>query len=114
MLRFQKKLLKLCQEWVTTLSIDELYWWTTGDTNRFKGLQTLYQKYLPKADPLLIINLLMREQEKDLTFDPVSTSSYYTVEMSTNDETESERFGMWYTEKLGYFLCYVTTAPFIY
>jgi hypothetical protein len=36
----------------------------------------------------------MREQEKDLTFDPVSTSSYYTVEMSTNDETESEIFGM--------------------
>jgi len=36
----------------------------------------------------------MREQEKDRTLDPVSTSSYYTVEMSTNDETESERFGM--------------------
>jgi hypothetical protein len=34
----------------------------------------------------------MREQEKDRTFDPVSTSSYYTVEISTNDETESERF----------------------
>jgi hypothetical protein len=36
----------------------------------------------------------MCEQEKDRTFDPVSTSSCYTVEISTNDETESERFGM--------------------
>jgi hypothetical protein len=29
----------------------------------FKGLQTLYETYLPKADPILVHDLLLREQE---------------------------------------------------
>jgi hypothetical protein len=29
----------------------------------FKGLQTLYETYLPKADPILVHDLLLREQQ---------------------------------------------------
>ena len=29
----------------------------------FKGLQTLYQTYLPKVDPILINDLLSRQQK---------------------------------------------------
>lgn len=29
----------------------------------FNGLQTLYETYLPKADPILVHDLLLREQE---------------------------------------------------
>ncbi|MFL6337860.1 MAG: hypothetical protein ACJ718_01930 [Nitrososphaeraceae archaeon] len=30
----------------------------------FKGLQTLYQTYLPKVDPVLLNDLLVREENK--------------------------------------------------
>ena len=30
----------------------------------FQGLQTLYQIYVPKIDPILIHELLVREKEK--------------------------------------------------
>ena len=56
----------------------------------FQGLQTLYQTYLPKADPLLINDLLVREQENDRPNASLSTS-YYRVEILTNEGTESER-----------------------
>jgi hypothetical protein len=29
----------------------------------FKGLQTIYDTYLPKADPVLVHDLLLREQQ---------------------------------------------------
>ena len=32
--------------------------------NVFQGLQTLYETYLPKVDPILIHDLLVREKEK--------------------------------------------------
>lgn len=31
----------------------------------FQGLQTLYQTYLPKVDPVLIHDLVAREQRKE-------------------------------------------------
>ena len=44
--------------------------------NVFRGLETLYQTYLPKVDPALIHGLLVREQEKaerapNNQFDPI-------------------------------------------
>jgi hypothetical protein len=68
------------------LSIDELQELRIG----FQGLQTLYQTYLPKADPLLINDLLVREQENDRLNASLSTS-YYKVEILTNEGTESQR-----------------------
>jgi hypothetical protein len=50
----------------------------------FQGLQTLYQTYLPKVDPLLINDLLMRQQE-----DP-KVSPIYMVEVFTKPGTDSE------------------------
>ena len=40
----------------------------------FQGLQTLYETYLPKADPLLINDLLVREQKNYRPNAPLSTS----------------------------------------
>jgi hypothetical protein len=70
-----------------SLSIDELQ----EIRIVFQGLKTLYQTYLSKADPLLINDLLVREQKNFRPNDPQSTSSYYTVEISTSDEKEFER-----------------------
>jgi hypothetical protein len=50
----------------------------------FQGLQTLYQTYLPKVDPLLINDLLMRQQQ-----DP-KVSPIYMVEVFTKPGTDSE------------------------
>jgi hypothetical protein len=33
--------------------------------NVFQGLETLYHTYLPKIDPALLHDILIREQEKD-------------------------------------------------
>lgn len=49
----------------------------------FLGLQTLYQTYLPKADPLLIHDLLVRQQ-KDPKLAPI-----YMVEVFTKPGTDS-------------------------
>ncbi|HEX5976303.1 MAG TPA: hypothetical protein VFY68_03450, partial [Nitrososphaeraceae archaeon] len=43
----------------------------------FQGLQTLYQTYLPKVDPVLIHDLLVREKEKS------EHSPFYMVEIFT-------------------------------
>ena len=50
----------------------------------FQGLQTLYQTYLPKADPTLIHDLLVREKEKS------ESAPFYMVEIFTKPGTDSE------------------------
>jgi hypothetical protein len=80
------------------LSIDELQELRIG----FQGLQTLYQTYLPKADPMLINDLLVREQENDRPNASLSTS-YYRVEILTNEGTESQRMSDVIHRKTGFF-----------
>jgi len=50
----------------------------------FRGLQTLYETYLPKVDPILIHDLLVREHEKS------ERAPFYMVEIFTRPETDSE------------------------
>ena len=50
----------------------------------YQGLQTLYQTYLPKVDPVLIHDLLVREEEKS------ERSPFYMVEVFTKEGTDSE------------------------
>lgn len=50
----------------------------------FRGLQTLYETYLPKVDPLLIHDLLVREQEKS------EREPFYMVEIFTKHGTDSD------------------------
>ena len=50
----------------------------------FQGLQTLYDTYLPKADPVLIHDLLIREQENP------KNPPFYMVEIFTKEGTDSE------------------------
>src|SRR5918994_3684516 len=50
----------------------------------FQGLQTLYQIYLPKVDPILIHDLLVREKEKS------ESAPFYMVEIFTKPGTDSE------------------------
>src|SRR5918911_1108597 len=50
----------------------------------FKGLQTLYETYLPKADPILVHDLLLREQENP------NVAPFYMVEVFTKPGTDSE------------------------
>jgi hypothetical protein len=50
----------------------------------FQGLETLYQTYLPKVDPTLIHDLLIREQEKS------QRAPFYMVEVFTKQGTDSE------------------------
>jgi sulfur relay (sulfurtransferase) DsrF/TusC family protein len=61
----------------------------------FKGLQTLYQTYLPKADPILIHDLLVREREKS------EHSPFYMVEIFTKPGTDSEEMKNKIFEKTG-------------
>ena len=50
----------------------------------FQGLQTLYQTYFPKVDPILIHDLLVREREKS------EDAPFYMVEIFTKPGTDSE------------------------
>jgi hypothetical protein len=50
----------------------------------FQGLQTLYQIYLPKVDPILIHDLLVREKEKS------EDAPFYMVEIFTKPGTDEE------------------------
>ena len=52
--------------------------------NVYTGLETLYQTYLPKVDPALIHDLLIREQEKS------ERAPFYMVEVFTKQGTDSE------------------------
>jgi hypothetical protein len=59
----------------------------------FQGLRTLYQTYLPKVDPILIDDLLVREQEKGKKSTSASSSSppFYIVEISTSKGIDPEK-----------------------
>ena len=50
----------------------------------FQGLQTLYETYLPKVDPVLIHDLLIREQENP------KNPPFYMVEIFTKPKTDSD------------------------
>ena len=50
----------------------------------FQGLQTLYEMYLPKVDPILIHDLLIREKEKS------ENAPFYMVEIFTKAGIDSE------------------------
>jgi hypothetical protein len=50
----------------------------------FQGLRTLYQIYLPKVDPILIHDLLVREKEKS------EDAPFYMVEIFTKPGIDSE------------------------
>lgn len=50
----------------------------------FKRLQTLYETYFPKVDPVLVHDLLLREQENPVV------APFYMVEIFTKPETNSQ------------------------
>src|ERR671932_638118 len=52
--------------------------------NVFHGLETLYSTYLPKVDPILLNDLLLREEEKS------ERAPFYMVEVFTKPGTHSE------------------------
>ncbi|MGC2429087.1 MAG: hypothetical protein WA421_18790, partial [Nitrososphaeraceae archaeon] len=49
-----------------------------------QGLETLYHTYLPKADPVLLHDLLIHEQEKS------ERAPFYMVEVFTKKGTDSQ------------------------
>jgi len=52
--------------------------------NVFHGLETMYSIYLPKVDPALIHDLLLREEEES------ERTPFYMVEVFTKPGTNSE------------------------
>jgi hypothetical protein len=63
--------------------------------NVFRGLQTLYDTYLPKVDSTLIDDLLIREKEKS------ERAPFYMVEIFTKEGTDSEAMKNHIFEKTG-------------
>ncbi|MGH9996354.1 MAG: hypothetical protein ACRD4J_14125 [Nitrososphaeraceae archaeon] len=59
----------------------------------FRGLQTLYQLHLPKINPALIDDLLLREQEEIEKHNnsPTSSPPFYMVEISTTKSADPEK-----------------------
>jgi hypothetical protein len=51
----------------------------------FQGLQTLYDTYLPKVDPMLIHDLLVRERQSE------KGMPFYMVEIFTKPGTDSTK-----------------------
>jgi hypothetical protein len=52
--------------------------------NVFHGLESLYSTYLPKVDPVLIHDLLLREEEKS------ERAPFYMVEVFTKPRTNHQ------------------------
>ena len=52
----------------------------------YKGLQTLFEAYLPKADAALIHDLLVPEEQQN----PNAVPPFYLVEVFTKPGTDSE------------------------
>ena len=52
--------------------------------NVFHGLETVYSTYLPKVDPVLIHDLLLREEQKS------ERAPFYMVEVFTKPGTNSK------------------------
>jgi hypothetical protein len=59
----------------------------------FRGLQTLYQLHLPKINPALIDDLLIREQEEIEKHNnsPTLLPPFYMVEISTTKSADPEK-----------------------
>ena len=64
--------------------------------NVFHGLETLYSTYLPKIDPILLNDLLLREEEKS------ERAPFYMFEVFTKPGTNSERYKSHITETTGF------------
>ena len=64
-------------------------------SNRFKELQEKYKKYLPKVDPALINDLLLRQMENP------SVTPLYMIEIFTKPGTNPERSRAIIREKTG-------------
>ena len=64
--------------------------------NVFHGLETLYSTYLSKVDPVLIHDLLLREEEKS------ERAPFYMVEVFTKAGTNSEWCKSHITETTGF------------
>lgn len=62
----------------------------------YKGLQTLYNAYLPKVDPNLVDDLLTRQQQK-----PPNVAPFYMVEVFTKPNIDSEAKRNLILEKTG-------------
>ena len=69
----------------------------------FRGLETLYQTYLPKVDPALIHDLLVREEKTE-------RAPFYIVEVFTKSGADSQwcKDHIWKT--WGRFLQYMITV----
>jgi hypothetical protein len=67
----------------------------------FQGLRTLYQTYLPKVDPILIHDLLVREQART-TKDMSSSPPFYIVEIKTVKGTDQEEMQNMIFERTGF------------
>jgi hypothetical protein len=67
----------------------------------FQGLQTLYQIHLPKVDPALIHDLLIRELVKTSN-NPSSLAPFYIVEIRTTKGTDQEMMKSMIFEKTGF------------
>jgi hypothetical protein len=67
----------------------------------FQGLQTLYQTHLPKVDPALIHDLLVRELVKT-SKNTSSLPPFYIVEIRTAKGTDQEMMKSMIFEKTGF------------
>ena len=67
----------------------------------FQGLQTLYQTYLPKVDPAVIDDLLVRELNKK-SGDKSKLPPFYLVEIRTVKRTDQEMMKSMIFEKTGF------------
>ena len=65
--------------------------------NVFHGLETLYDIYLPKVDPMLINDLLIREKQKE--HENSGRAPFYMVEVFTKPGTNSDwcKYHIWKT-----------------
>jgi hypothetical protein len=67
----------------------------------FQGLQTLYQTHLPKVDPAIIHDLLVRELNKK-SGDKSRLPPFYLVEIRTVKGTDQEMMKSMIFEKTGF------------
>jgi hypothetical protein len=63
----------------------------------YQGLQTLYQTYLPKVDPILVNDLLSRQQQEGKT----DSAPFYMVEIFTKKGTDEEKKREYIIRKTG-------------
>src|ERR1044071_7832925 len=64
--------------------------------NVFHGLETLYSIYLPKVDPILLNDLLLREENKS------ERAPFYMLEVFTKPGTNSEWCRQHITDTTGF------------